>query len=327
MRLHKYLAEIVSSQASHVVMEVSSHALDQGRLEGLSFRVAAFTNLSRDHLDYHHSMEEYFAAKAKLFEKYLNIRGKAVINVSDKWGIKLAEIVGKKVIQIGGEHGLSGKVLARLQEGYVYLIKFEDKRIELPTRLYGDFQLENLLIAVATGIALGLNLEDIVIALSGIQAPPGRLELVGKKQGALIFVDYAHTPHALAKALESLRSLAPKRLFCVFGCGGDRDRGKRPLMGQVALSLADQVILTSDNPRNEDPEAIIAEILSGMNGASPLIVPDRQEAILEAISRLAPGDILLVAGKGHEDYQEIKGRRYPFSDQKVIRECLTMEAA
>ncbi len=327
IRLHRYLAEMVSSNISHVVMEVSSHALDQKRLESLSFQVAGFTNLSRDHLDYHHCIEKYFEAKTRLFRDYLDLYGKAVINVSDKWGRKLLEIVGKKAITVGRGSSLNGKVLARLPDGYSFLIKFKEKEIVLSTKLYGDFQLENLLIAVATGIALNLDFEDLVDALSDVQAPPGRLELVGKKHDAFIFVDYAHTPHALAKALESLRPFVSNRLFCVFGCGGDRDRGKRSLMGKVALELADQVILTSDNPRNEDPNIIIADILSGMNGATPLVIPDRREAIFEAISRLRPGDVLLVAGKGHEDYQEIKGRRYPFSDQKLIREFLAMEAA
>jgi UDP-N-acetylmuramoyl-L-alanyl-D-glutamate--2,6-diaminopimelate ligase len=318
---------MVSSGASHAVMEVSSHALHQDRVDGLSFQVAVFTNLSRDHLYYHRDLESYFAAKARLFRKYLSPQGRAVVNVSDAWGLKLAEELGAQAIRVGEGASLSGKVEARLAEGYRFSLEHQGKRYSLATRLYGDFQLENLLLSVGVGLALGLSFEEAVEALSGVCAPPGRLELVACPQGALVFVDYAHTPEALAKALMSLRPLVSGRLFCVFGCGGERDRGKRPLMGEVASRLADRVIVTSDNPRAEDPERIVADILTGISGKAPRVILDRREAIFEALRALAGGDVLLIAGKGHEDYQEIQGVRYPFSDREVVREFVMTEAA
>ncbi len=327
IRLHRYLAEMVEAGLTHVVMEVSSHALDQGRVDGLLFEVAVFTNLSRDHLDYHRDIEAYFSAKKKLFEEYLSFQGRAVVNVSDPWGRRLAEILGEQAVRVGEVGDITGAITTRSPRGYSFLLRFGDKRRELSTKLFGDFQLENLLFTVATGLALGFSFEETTEALSDLSAPPGRLELVGEIHQALVFVDYAHTPEALAKALSSLRPLVRGRLFCLFGCGGNRDKGKRPLMGQVAANLADLVIVTSDNPRYEDPGEIIKDILTGMNGASPLVISDRREAILEGLSRLGPGDVFLIAGKGHEDYQEIKGVRYPFSDQAVVREFLLTEAA
>ncbi len=327
IRLHRYLAEVVEAGLTHMVMEVSSHALDQGRVDGLLFEVAVFTNLSRDHLDYHRDMEAYFSAKKKLFEEYLSFQGRAVVNVSDPWGRRLAEILGEQALRVGEAGDITGAITTRSPGGYSFLLRFGDKRRELSTKLFGDFQLENLLFTVATGLALGFSFEETAEALSDLSAPPGRLELVGEIHQALVFVDYAHTPEALAKALNSLRPLVRGRLFCLFGCGGNRDKGKRSLMGQVAAELADLVIVTSDNPRYEDPEEIIRDILTGMNGVSPLVIPDRREAVLEGLSRLGPGDVFLIAGKGHEDYQEIKGVRYPFSDQAVVREFLLTEAA
>ncbi len=323
LKLRALLARMRAKRVSKVVMEVSSHALSQGRVEGLSFEVAAFTNLSRDHLDYHGHMEAYFAAKCLLFEKYLSPQGKAVINVSDAWGRKLLARLSQPVIKVGED--LRGMVCQRSWQGFSFLLAFGSQEYRLATTLFGDFQLENLLLACACGLALGYPFAEVVKALEGVKAPCGRLELVSEKRGALVFVDYAHTPEALKRALATLRPLA-RRLLVVFGCGGERDRGKRPLMGMVAEEIADQVILTSDNPRGEDPQKILADIVSGMK-SSPLIIEDRREAIAEALSLLKRGDILLVAGKGHETYQEIAGKRYPFADQAVIREVLAEEAA
>ena len=323
LKLRELLFRLKEAGGKFAVMEVSSHALDQGRVEGLPFEVAVFTNLSRDHLDYHGSLEDYFQAKMMLFERHLSPRGTAVINVADPWGRKLAASLSKPVIKVGED--VRGMVLERTWQGYVFRLRVGDEEHSLATTLYGDFQLENLLLACSCGLALGVPFYETVKALEGVKAPPGRLELVAEKEGALVFVDYAHTPEALRVSLLSLRPLA-RRLVVVFGCGGERDRGKRPLMGQVAEEVADLVVLTSDNPRGEDPERIIADILSGMKGR-PVVVPERKEAIFEALSLLREGDILLVAGKGHETYQEIAGRRYPFSDQEVIREILAREAA
>jgi len=326
IRLHRYLAEMVKNNLTHAVMEVSSHALDQGRVEEIFFQVAVFTNLSRDHLDYHPDMEAYFQAKRKLFKRYLVPQGKAVVNVSDPWGQRLASELGAQAIRVGEGAPLCGSVALRGTEGYRFVLEYQGQKYSLPTRLYGDFQLDNLLLTVAVGLALGFSFEEVASALIGISAPPGRLELVSCWRGGLVFVDYAHTPEALDGALKSLRPLVQNRLLCVFGCGGERDPGKRPLMGEVAARLSDLVILTSDNPRGEDPEAIVAQIKSGFPPhKTPRVILERREAIHTALRTLAPGDVLLIAGKGHEDYQEIAGTRQPFSDQAVVREFVLTE--
>ncbi len=326
VRLHRYLAEMVRAGLTHAVMEVSSHALDQDRINPLRFQIAVFTNLSRDHLDYHRDMEAYFQAKKKLFGRYLLSQGKAVVNVSDPWGRRLALELGGQAIRVGEGTALRGSIEAREPGGYRFVLEYQDRRYTLATRLYGDFQLENLLLSVAVGLALGFPLEEIGASLSGISAPPGRLELVACYRGGLVFIDYAHTPGALASALQSLRPLVRNRLVCIFGCGGQRDRGKRPLMGEVAALLADKVVLTSDNPRGEPPEEIVAQILKGIPPTKePEVILDRREAIYTGLKDLKEGDVLLIAGKGHEDYQEIAGIRYPFSDQEVVREFLFTE--
>ncbi|NPB09784.1 MAG: UDP-N-acetylmuramoyl-L-alanyl-D-glutamate--2,6-diaminopimelate ligase [Thermodesulfobacteria bacterium] len=324
-RIFSYLAQMREAGLTHAVLEVSSHALDQGRVEGLSFDVAAFTNLSRDHLDYHGDLETYFAAKRKLFSRYLKAQGRAVINIRDPWGRRLLEGLKVPVTKVGED--LSGEIVARTREGLVLRLRHGREEREVSTRLFGDFQLENLLVAAGCALALGLSFSEVSQALEGMSAPPGRLEWVASPaQGALVFVDYAHTPEALRRALESLRPYASGRLLVLFGCGGNRDQGKRPEMGRIAEEMADLVILTSDNPRFEDPEAIIADIVRGMS-TKPLIRTDRRQALALALEILRPGDVLLVAGKGHEDYQEVCGQRHPFSDREVIREILLTEAA
>ncbi|NPA48853.1 MAG: UDP-N-acetylmuramoyl-L-alanyl-D-glutamate--2,6-diaminopimelate ligase [Thermodesulfobacteria bacterium] len=322
-KLREVLARMQAAGATYVAMEASSHALSQGRLAGLSFEIGVFTNFSRDHLDYHGNMENYFEAKKLLFKRHLSPQGKAVINVADTWGRRLLADLLSPVIKVGED--LRGIVSKRSRQGFSFRLVFGSQEYELATTLYGDFQLENLLLACSCGLALGYPFEEVVEALKTIKAPPGRLELIAQKEGALVFVDYAHTPAALERALQSLRPLA-KRLLVVFGCGGERDSGKRPLMGEAAERIADLVILTSDNPRGEDPRKIISDIVSGMKN-TPIIVEDRREAIETALSLLKDGDILLVAGKGHETYQEIAGKRYPFSDRALIREILAQEAA
>ena len=319
LKLYPLLAEMVKNGRKMAVLEVSSHALAQSRVAGLLFRLGVFTNLCRDHLDYHGDPESYFAAKKRLFSEYLAPKGLAVINVADPWGKRLAEELprGKGLLAVGRD--FKGEILSRSRGLKVRVFEPEGEFV-VDTELLGDFQRDNLLLAWAVLRGLGYKPEEVSELLSGASAPPGRFEPVARFREALILVDYAHTPEALRAALLSARKLATRRLLCVFGCGGNRDPGKRPLMGRVASELADRLILTSDNPRFEDPEKIIRDILTGINGGVDLrVVRDRQEALRTAISELGPGDVLLVAGKGHEDYQEVQGRRYPFSDAEVIR--------
>ncbi|QJA05762.1 UDP-N-acetylmuramoyl-L-alanyl-D-glutamate--2,6-diaminopimelate ligase [Thermosulfurimonas marina] len=316
-RLYALLAEMVRSGVSVAVLEVSSHALDQRRVTGLSFEGGVFTNLSRDHLDYHPHLEAYFQAKRRLFGEHLSPEGFAVVNVADPWGRRLAEeLSGLRIFRVG--EAFQAEILSR-DQGLVLRVREPEGEFELQTRLFGDFQQENLLCAWAVLRGLGFSAREAAEALTEAKAPPGRLEPVAEARGARIFVDYAHTPEALAAALKSLRALAPRRLLCLFGCGGNRDRGKRPLMGQVASALADALYLTSDNPRFEDPQTIVREILRGVNGTRVRVILDRRQALREAIAELTAGDILLVAGKGHEDYQEIAGRRLPFSDAEEVK--------
>ncbi len=323
-RLIPYLAAMCSSGVKCAVLEVSSHALDQGRVEGLVFQGAAFTNLSHDHLDYHKDMEAYFEAKQRLFTSYLHPQGQAVINVSDPWGRRLISYCKGKVLKVGED--ITGEILARSPRGLSLRLRSPFGDGSLSTKVLGDFQLENLLLAIGLGLGLDLPFQEILAALADVSAPPGRLELVAEVRGAYVFVDYAHTPQALKAALQSLRPVTKGRLLVLFGCGGNRDQEKRPEMGRIAENEADLVFLTSDNPRDEDPEEIISEICQGMK-KKPFIEVDRRKAIQTALQHLSPGDVLLVAGKGHEDYQERGGKRFPFSDQAVIREIILAEAA
>ncbi len=316
------------AQLEYVVMEVSSHALDQDRIYPLHFKVAAFTNLSRDHLDYHETMEAYFSAKKKLFTQYLEKDGRAVISLETEYGkilfseLKSSGPLKKEALIPVNDEAVSVQILGRAP-GLKLRIQTARGLYEVETHLFGDYQAKNVATLWGCALALGLRDEEIAWALEGLTNPPGRLELCGNKKGALIFVDYAHTPEALENAIKSLLPLKGNRLITLFGCGGNRDPGKRPLMGRIASKLSDLVILTSDNPRNEDPLRIIEDIKVGMNGSKPYFcIPERRSALEFAVKSLKEGDILLVAGKGHETYQEIGGKRYPFSDQVEIKKIL-----
>ncbi len=303
------------------VLEVSSHALEQRRLSELKFDVAGFTNLSRDHLDYHKDMESYYQSKKLLFTEHLIEKGGAVISFETKWGKRLLEELLSECLHVRlfpvNTDSFKVEVLGR-KEGITLLIERKEAEYKLHLSAIGDFQRFNL--GVAWGLLVCLGIEESLLpdAFSGAVSPPGRLEVVGSFNGALLVVDYAHTPSALKAALLGIRPWVKNRLILVFGCGGDRDKGKRALMGAVAEGLADLVIVTSDNPRSEDPQAIIEDILKGFKKKKPLVIPDRREAIKQAVTLLEEGDVLLVAGKGHEDYQEIKGRRVPFSDKEEL---------
>jgi UDP-N-acetylmuramoyl-L-alanyl-D-glutamate--2,6-diaminopimelate ligase len=329
--LHGLLRDYLADGAQCAAMEVSSHGLAQGRVNGVHFDVAMLTNLSRDHLDYHGDMASYAAAKSNLFAwpelKY------AVLNLDDPFGVELAGKLGCGGVQTVG-YSLEGNkdncrfaVLARGLVADAQGIRFEAVTpwgtARVNSVLLGRFNASNLLAALAVLLVSGVKLEDAVWELGRVDAVAGRLQRLGGGDKPLVVVDYAHTPDALEKVLGTLREImaGTGRLVCVFGCGGDRDRGKRPLMGEVASRLADSVIVTSDNPRSEEVNAIIADIVAGM-GANYHADADRAAAIDSAVCGARPNDVVLIAGKGHEDYQEIKGARLPFSDVDVARRVL-----
>jgi UDP-N-acetylmuramoyl-L-alanyl-D-glutamate--2,6-diaminopimelate ligase len=324
--LRQLLPEFVRQGARACAMEVSSIGLHQNRVAGIVFDVAVFTNFTRDHLDYHSDMAEYAAMKHKLFEMP-GLRT-AVINLDDPFGIELATRLKGRVRTIGytlaDEQGadsvLRAENLAQTGTGTA----FDIAGVHFAAPVIGRFNAANLLAVIGALLAGDETLGDIAAALRQIAPPPGRMQALGGIDTPLIIVDYAHSPDALEKVLTTLRETATVRdgkLQCVFGCGGDRDAGKRPLMGAVAEQLADMVVVTSDNPRSEDPQAIIAAILDGMRGR-PAVEADRARAIRQAITRADVRDVILLAGKGHEPYQEIAGVRLPFSDIEAAKSAL-----
>jgi len=334
LTLHAMLADMRRAGAEYAFMEVSSHAIDQNRVAGINFSAALMTNLSQDHLDYHGDMEAYFAAKARLLlpvaEGGLPLDGKiAALNADDEYcrrlRARLPESISFGLEQSGAGHHLSGRVLSMSPQGLRLECSYAGQRWELHSPLVGGFNVMNLLGVQALGLGLGLRPEDFA-ALSSFTGVSGRLERIQGANGSggpHVFVDYAHTPDALAKAISALRDAGFARIITVFGCGGERDRSKRPLMGKVVAGLADVAVLTSDNPRGEAPEAIMADVLPGL-AACPLVItqPDRRAALAEALALAGPEDALLVAGKGHEIYQLIKGVKHPFSDQIILRELM-----
>ncbi len=314
--LQRLLAGYRDAGAAAVSMEVSSHALDQGRVAGVHFDVAVLTNLSRDHLDYHGDMAAYAHAKARLFG-WPGL-GWAVLNVEDEFGLRLQQDLKGGRTQVLGYGFRAGEIraeaLSMSRTGLAMEVATPWGHGRLETGLLGEYNAYNLLACLGALLAGGVALNDALAALSQVRPVAGRLQRIEAGAGPSVIVDYAHTPDALAKVLTALRPLAGEgRLACVFGCGGGRDRGKRPLMGGTAAGLADRVVVTSDNPRNEDPADILAEILSGMPPGQTAVI-DRREAIRIAVAEAGPKDIVLIAGKGHEDYQEIAGRRLHFSD-------------
>lgn len=325
IHLQQLCARFADAGVDAVVMEASSHGLEQGRVNGIAFDIALFTNLTRDHLDYHRDMVNYAAAKARLFA--MPGLTAAVINVDDEFGAVLAEALdqhGVRVITYGLASGDLSADGLQLTGGIRMHVAFGGKRLPLSSRLLGVFNAHNLLGVIGALLAGGVAFADAVRVASELTPVAGRMQQLGGGEQPLIAVDYAHTPDALDKVLCALRPvvLPGGRLICVFGCGGDRDRGKRPMMGGIAGRLADLVIVTSDNPRSEAPGAIIDEIAAGMRGAAFETEADRGQAILRAIGEARPGDVVLIAGKGHEPYQEIQGVRYPFSDVEVARRAL-----
>jgi UDP-N-acetylmuramoyl-L-alanyl-D-glutamate--2,6-diaminopimelate ligase len=338
--LHAQLADFARRGAQAVAMEVSSIGLDQDRVAGIEFDVALFTNLSRDHLEYHRTMRSYREAKARLFA-WESLKH-AVVNLDDDFGAELARRIrrpGLSVIGYGFGAGarrgrVAGLDLVAAARGVSFDVRTPWGAAHVASPVLGRYNAYNLLGTLAVLLAGGIPLKRAVAALAAVKPVPGRLQRLGGGDLPLVIVDYAHTPDALKQVLTTLRELLssqpsavsgqPSRLFCVFGCGGDRDRGKRPQMGNIAARLADRVVVTSDNPRSEDPHAIIDEIVEGVEDGSDTVVtdPDRRAAIQRAVAEARRGDIVLIAGKGHEAYQEIGGNRQPFSDAAVAREAL-----
>jgi UDP-N-acetylmuramoyl-L-alanyl-D-glutamate--2,6-diaminopimelate ligase len=327
--LHDRLKQFLADGAQAVAMEVSSHGLEQGRVNGVAFDIALLTNLTRDHLDYHGDMASYGAAKAKLFQwpdlKY------AIFNLDDEFGAGMIEQCeagacigyGFRATRTGKWLMLRGENLSLDESGLAFDVHTPWGTARVESALLGEFNAANLLAVLATLLASDVNLADAVAVLAELQPVPGRMQRLGGGGQPLVVVDYAHTQDALEKVLSALRALLPEqsRLICVFGCGGDRDRGKRPLMGEVATRLAHDTIITSDNPRGENPQAIIADITEGAH-ANYRVEEDRAAAIFQAVHEARPGDVVLLAGKGHEVYQEIGGARFPFSDLDVARLAL-----
>jgi UDP-N-acetylmuramoyl-L-alanyl-D-glutamate--2,6-diaminopimelate ligase len=338
--LMKQISDFRRIGARSLVMEVSSHALNQYRADGVHFQVGVFTNLTLDHLDYHKDMEGYFTSKYHLFKELLpRENGRAVINLDDSYGRRLAALL-PAALTCGRSHqadvhpvqlevslrGIRGRLATPLG------------MIDLASPLLGEFNVDNLLCAVGAAVALDLPPQTIAQGLAGAGGVPGRLEQIENDRGAVILVDYAHTGDALRRVIEAMLALAPKRLLTVFGCGGDRDRSKRPIMAEAAAGGSDITIATSDNPRTEDPERILNDVRAGLarvherewsraeassgRGRGYIVIPDRRQAIEFAVSLLRPGDLLLVAGKGHEDYQILASGRIHFDDREELRKAL-----
>jgi UDP-N-acetylmuramoyl-L-alanyl-D-glutamate--2,6-diaminopimelate ligase len=327
--LHLSLDALAGEGVTHLAIEASSHGLDQHRLDGLRVTAGGFTNLSRDHLDYHPTMAAYRDAKLRLFEELLPPGAAAVIAADHDEAQAFAAAArarGLRVLTVGrtGEGiRLVDAAIDGFAQGLTLAHDGAMHQVRLP--LVGAFQVENALVAAGLAIATGSEAKPVFAALAHLQGAKGRLERVADKNGAPIFVDYAHKPDALAKALEALRPYVRRRLTLVFGCGGDRDQGKRPIMGAIAVEKADRVIVTDDNPRSEDPASIRAAILAGAKGA--IEIGDRGEAIRRAVAELGEGDVLLVAGKGHESGQIIGDRVLPFTDHAAVQAALKEKAA
>lgn len=326
VELHKQLSQLARQGVTHLAFEASSHGLEQYRVDGIRIAHAAFTNISRDHLDYHASFEDYFAAKARLFTKVMNPQGVSVIDVDSADAKRMAELAreqGRRIFTVGAA-GQDLKLLDCVITGNAQTIKVQYEgainRLSLP--LIGAFQVSNALVAAGLALVSGGDRETVFAALETIIGARGRLEKVTETPvGGLVFVDYAHTPDALAAALDALRPHVKQRLIVIFGCGGDRDTGKRPQMGRIAVEKSDSVIVTDDNPRTENATAIRAEIMTAAQGARE--IGDRAEAIQTAVNELQAGDILLVAGKGHETGQIVGEKIIPFSDHQEIEKAVS----
>ncbi len=327
--LHRSLDELAGEGVTHLALEASSHGLDQFRLDGVRVDAGAFTNLSRDHMDYHPTVQHYLSAKLRLFADLIVDGGVAVIAADHEHSGAVIDAARARKLNIitVGRKGETIKLIDASIDGFAQTltVQYDGSRRKLRLPLVGEFQIENALVAAGLAIATGGDAERVFAAVEKLEGAPGRLELVGERNGAPIFVDYAHKPDALAKALEALRPYAKRKLVVVFGAGGDRDTGKRPLMGEIAAQKADSIIVTDDNPRSENSASIRAAILTAAKGAKE--IGDRAEAIRAAIAGLQKGDALLIAGKGHETGQIVGDKILPFSDHEAAAAALAEHAA
>jgi UDP-N-acetylmuramyl-tripeptide synthetase len=325
VKLLSMLSEMVKKGAGSVIMEVSSHSLDQHRVDGVSFDSAIFTNISSEHLDYHKTIDDYFKAKRLIFKR-LKESGVAVINNDDKRVASLRRSIGKKVVTYGvrNKADITAKDIELSVHGSSFKVVTPETEFEAVTRLIGMHNISNILAGVAATSSIGLEPAYIKKGIESMVCVPGRLEPVGPGGRFRIFVDYAHTPDALFSVLRLLRDVATKDIITVFGCGGNRDRTKRPVMGRVACELSDRVIITSDNPRFEEPGDIIDEIEDGIRDtfSNYEIITDRRDAIAKALKMARKDSVVIIAGKGHENYQIIKDRTMPFDDRLVVRDML-----
>ena len=325
--LQHLLNQFKRAQVDVLAMEVSSHALDQGRINGVSFSTAVFTNLTQDHLDYHHTMQEYFAAKAELF--YWQGLAHGVINADDEYGQQLIAMLQTEnprlnLLSYGIEQGdLRASDIQLSTQGIKFTLHYKQQEQLIHAKIIGRFNVYNLLAVFGVLLANGIAWEQLDLISGQLKPVIGRMDATIQDGKPLVVVDYSHTPDALEKALSTLREISQQaKLICVFGCGGNRDTGKRPLMGQIATELADHVIITTDNPRHEEPAAIIQDILTGVKRSNYQVIIDRKQALIEALNQATAGDVVLVAGKGHESYQEIKGVKHHFSDLELVAELL-----
>ena len=331
LAIQKILAELLKNKKHTVAMEVSSHGLEQGRVNGVMFKGAVFTNISRDHLDYHGTMDAYVQAKLAL----LKTPGLAfaVVNLDDAYSGQIIDAVPESVqlwqFSVNGKTADSGECvnaenIRHKTDGIEFDLRWQEQLQRVTVPLYGDFNVENVLAVLTVMLAMGVSLQEAVKKLSCIQPVEGRMERFGGKTDPLIFVDYAHTPDALDKVLSSMRKHCKQALWVVFGCGGNRDTGKRPQMGKIAEQWADHVVVTDDNPRYENGLDIVNDILAGCRSAKVEVIQNREQAIQKVITQAAVNDCVVIAGKGHEQYQEINGVQLPFSDRQVVMEALKM---
>lgn len=329
IELQSMFSEMVSTSAHYAVMEVSSHALDQRRADNVYFDAAIFTNITPEHLDYHKTLEGYLAAKVKIFDK-LKKDGTAILNNDDVRVAALKKNIKSKVVLYGLKDGagITAKNIKLSLDESSFDVVMPGKKFKVKTSLVGAHNVSNILAAVCACDSIGINAETIKAGIEAVDTVPGRLEPVMCSQSFKVFVDFAHTEDALYKVLSLVKEVAPSGIITVFGCGGDRDRAKRPLMGKAACELSDHVIITSDNPRSEDPDEIIKEIVAGIKGkfANYDIEADRFKAIEKALGMAKAGNIVLIAGKGHENYQIVKDKASPFDDREVAREILERSA-